>query len=116
MSMLRTPHFRRPENLHEIARLRFFEIVEVAPEPEFMEKPGRSRAVGIPAAPDPGTIALPADEQLVERRLIQTEGAAVAQRYDGFQEDEIGGPGAIARRRRDRLDEKFACLELHGGL
>src|SRR6476661_6035719 len=77
--MFRPPHFPRPENFHEISRFGFFEIVEVATQPELLEEPRRAGAVSVPAAPNPFAVALPANHQRVERVVIELEIAPGAQ-------------------------------------
>ena len=53
MSVLVSSHLPRPENLHEIARLRLIEIIEVLSKPELVKKAGRAGSVCVPSAPDP---------------------------------------------------------------
>src|SRR5438045_6721655 len=106
--MFRAAHFGRPKNFHVIARLRPGEVIEVMSETEFVEEPRGAGPIGVPATPDAFAIALMANHEAFERRIIEIERAARAQRLDCFHEDQISRARAIAGRRRVWLDEKFA--------
>src|ERR1044072_8278127 len=81
-----------------------------------MKKTGCSRAIGIPTAPDALAIALTANHQTLESRIIEVETSPSAQRFDGFHEYKIGGTRAVARRRGIRQDKEFAGCEVRGRL
>jgi len=89
-------YFGRPENFHEIPRLRLGEIIEILSEIHFMEKPRRSRPVGIPPAPNALAIALTANHEAFERGVIEMEGTPRTQDLDGLHENEVGRTRAIA--------------------
>src|SRR4029077_21196233 len=74
--------FRRPEYFHEITRLRLGKIVKILPDAELIEKARRSRSIRIPASPNSLAIALPANQQLLQRREIESELPAIAQSFD----------------------------------
>src|SRR2546423_1659259 len=74
------------------------------------------RWVAGPSAQDALTVALVANEKALERRVIEPERATRAQRLNGFDEDEIRGAGAIARRSRVGHDRKNTRLKMGGGL
>ena len=116
MAVLGPANFRRPKNLHEIAWLRMGEIVEIFSEVHLMEEPRSPRTVGVPAAPDAFAVALVANEQTFERREIQTQSAARAQRFDGLDENQIGGARTVARGSRIGHDGKNARFKMGGGL
>ena len=65
----------RPENLHEIPRLRLGEIGEIPAQPQLRKEPRRARSVGVPAPPDALAIALMGDEQGGRGLRIQGESA-----------------------------------------
>ncbi len=62
MSVLVSPDLARPENLHEIARLRLIEVIEVLPKLQLMKKAGRAWPIRIPPAPDSFAVALISDD------------------------------------------------------
>src|SRR5262249_53877671 len=78
-----------PENFHEIARLGICKIGEIASETKLVKQSSGPRAVRVPASPNSFTVALIADDQLVQRCKIELELAAVAQFFDGFDENQI---------------------------
>src|SRR6267143_7171444 len=98
VSVFGAAHIGRPKNFHEIAGLCFCKIIKILSEVHFMEKARGSRAIGVPATPDALTIALTANHQAFERRVIEMEGAARAQGFDRFHENEVSRAGAVARR------------------
>ena len=81
-----------------------------------MEKPRGPRAIGIPAAPDAFAVALVANEKTLESGVIQTQRAPRAQGFDGLDEHQIRGAGAVAWRRLIRHHGKNARLKMGGGL
>src|SRR4029453_2585556 len=58
ISVLVSSHLPRPENLHEIARLRLIEVIEVLSKLQFVKKAGCAGSVCVPSAPDAFAIAL----------------------------------------------------------
>jgi len=116
MTVFASADFRRPEDFHEIAGLRLSEVVEVFAEIHFVEKPRRSRAIGIPSTPDAFAVALVPNEETVEGGVGKTEAAASTQRLDRFDEHQIRRAGAITRRRGIGDDGKNARLKMGGGL
>jgi len=62
MSVLVSPDLARPENLHEIARLRLIEVIEILPKLQLMKKAGRAWPIRIPPAPDSFAVALISDD------------------------------------------------------
>ena len=63
MSVLVSANLPRPENLHEITRLRLVEIIEVSSKLQLMKKARRAGAICIPATPDAFAVMLIADDQ-----------------------------------------------------
>ena len=112
--MLRFADLGRPEYFHKVARLGFRKVVEVLAQIHLVKETRGAGAIGIPPAPDAFAIALTADHQAFESGMIEMEGAFRPQHLDRFHENEIGGAGAITRRRRVRNDEEFARFEMRG--
>jgi hypothetical protein len=112
MPVLEFADFGRPENFHEIARHRFFKIVEIFSEVQFVKQSRRPRAVRIPASPDAFAVALVANDQLLERAEIQAQRARGTRGLDCFHEHEIRRARAIARRSGGRENEKLSRLEM----
>src|SRR5436190_3775493 len=86
MTVLRAAYFRGPEDFHEIAGLRLGEVVEVFAEIHFVKETGGAGTVRVPSAPDAFAVALVANKEAVERRVIETKRAARAQDFDGLDE------------------------------
>ena len=110
--MLGFADFGRPEDLHEIARLRFSKIVEIVTQVHFMKEARGARSVRIPPAPDAFAIPLTADHQAFESRMIEMERAFRPQHLDRFHEDEISRARAVTRRGGVRNDEEFSRFEM----
>ena len=114
--MLGTADFGRPKNFHEIARLRFGEVIEVPAQVHLIREARRAGAVGVPSAPNAFAVALTTNHQAFESRMIEIERTLRAQGLDRFHEDEVGRAGAVARRGRVRHNEEFSGFEMSGGL
>src|SRR6267143_708839 len=97
MAVLGAAYFWRPENFHEIAGLRFGEIIEILSEVHLVEEPSCSRPVGVPSAPDAFAIALTADYEAFARGVIEMEKTPRAQGLDRFHENKISRARAVAR-------------------
>jgi len=106
----------RPEDFHEITRLRFREAVEIAAEAELMKKAGCPRAVCIPAAPNSVPIVLVSNDQLIERSDVELKLSAFAQGLDCANENEVSSAGAKARKRRLGNGEHFPRFKVRGRL
>src|ERR1051325_1918282 len=105
-----------PENFHEITGLRLIEIGKVAAEAELIKEARGSGTIGIPPAPDAFTIMLVTNDELIERREIELQLPAIAQRFDCLDENDVGRAGAEARIRRSRNDEKLSRFKMRGRL
>src|SRR6266436_183544 len=114
VSVLVLSDLSRPENFHEIARLRLIEIIEVPPQLQFVKKTGSARPVRVPAAPDSFAIALIPNDQLFERGIVQMNLASRAQSLDCSDEHEIGRARAETWARRQ--NEKFARFKMRRSL
>ena len=110
--MFTPAYLGRPKNLHEIARLCFGEIVKILSQIHFVEEACGARAVGVPAAPNPLTIALTANHQAFECRVIEMERTAGAQGFDCFHENKVGRARAVTRRGCVRQNKKFSGFEM----
>ena len=106
----------RPEDFHEIARLRFREAIEIAAEAEFMKKAGCPRAVCIPAAPNSFAIVLISNDQLIERGEVELKLSAFAQGLDCANENEVSSAGAKARKRCLGNGEDFSRFKMRSRL
>jgi len=100
MSVLASAHLLRPEDLHEIARLRLIEVVEVLAKPQFMKEAGCPWPICVPPAPDSFAIVLISDDELIQRSKIEVELSPRPQRFDGSNKDEIGRSRTETRRGR----------------
>ena len=90
MSVLGFAHLPRPENFHEVARLRLIKVIEVRSKPQLVKETGGARSICVPAAPDAFPIALISNDQLFQSGVIQTKVAARTQGLDGSNENKIG--------------------------
>jgi len=104
----------RPKDFHEVAWLRLAEVVEVATESELVKKARRSRAIRIPAAPNAFAVALISNDQLIERGEVELKLPALAQGFEGANENNVSGAGTKAREGRLWDAEKFAGLKMSG--
>ncbi len=100
MSVLASAHLLRPEDLHEIARLRLIEVVEVSAKPQFVKEAGCARAICVPPAPNSFAIVLISDDELIQRRKIEVELSPRTQGFDCSDKHEIGRSRTETRRGR----------------
>src|SRR5690242_21238767 len=105
-----------PENFHEIAGLRLCEIGEVPAEPELVKQSTGAGTVRVPSAPNAFAVVLIANDQLIQRREIELQLAAVAQRLDRFDENQIRRAGTETHVRLCRDDEEFSGFEMRSRL
>ena len=89
MSVFVSSHLARPENFHEITRLRLVDIVEISTEPQLVKQTCGARPIRIPPSPDPFSIVLVANDQTFKGGVIQTELTAFAQSFDRSDKDQI---------------------------
>src|SRR5438046_5385638 len=89
MSVLIFSHLPRPENLHEIARFRLIEVVEVLPKPELVKKTGCARSVCVPSAPDTFAVALISNDESLQRGIIEVPLPVRAQSLDRPDKNQI---------------------------
>src|SRR5436853_5323959 len=112
MSVLVFSHLPRPENLHEIARLRLIEVVEILPKPKLVKKTGCARSVCVPSAPDTFAVALISNDQSLQRGIIQVQLAVRTQSLDRSDKNKICCSLVKTRRGLRRQIEKFVGLEV----
>jgi len=105
-----------PENFHEVARLSLREIGKVTAKPKFIKQSRRPWAVRVPTSPHALSIMLIPDNQLIQGGEIELQLAAVAQLFDGSNENQIGRSRAETHIRFRRNDEKLSGFEMRGGL
>ena len=91
MSVLGFAYLPRPENFHEVARLRLIKVIEVRSKPQLVKETGSARSIRVPATPDAFPVALISNDQLFQRAVIQTQVAARTQGLEGSNENKIGG-------------------------
>ena len=89
MTVLVSSHLARPENFHEVTRLRLVDIVEVSTEPQLVKETRGARAISIPSSPDVFSIVLVANDQMLERAIVQTKLTTFAQSFDRPDKDQI---------------------------
>src|SRR5262245_18156093 len=89
MPVLVSANRARPENLHEIAPLRLIDIIEISTEPQLVKQTRGARAICIPPAPHAFSIALVANDQVLERAVIQTKLTTFAQSFDRSDKHKI---------------------------
>jgi len=104
----------RPENFHEIAGLRLIKIIEVLAQLQFVEKTGGAWPIRVPPAPDSFAIALIANDQLFQSRIVEMQFVLRAQSLDRSDEHQIRCPRAETWPRRQ--NEKLAGLKMCRGL
>ena len=80
----------RPENFHEITRLRLIKVIEVRSKPQFVKETGGAWSICVPAAPDAFPIALISNDKAFQGGVIQTKVATRTQGLDGSNENKIG--------------------------
>lgn len=88
--MLVLADLARPKDFHEIAGLRLIETIEVAAEPQLVEKARCAWAISVPTAPDAFPIVLISDDQVLQSGGIEIQLTPRPQRLDCFNEDQIG--------------------------
>src|SRR4029077_11129901 len=103
-------HLARPENFHEITRLRLIDIVKISTEPQLVKQTRGARAICVPPAPDAFSIALVTNDQALERAVVQTKLTTFAQSFDRSDKHQIRRARTKARPRRN--DEKFSRLKM----
>ena len=89
VSVLVSSHLARPENFHEITRLRLIDIVEISTEPQLVKQTRGARAICVPAAPDAFSIALVTNDQALKRAVVQTKLTTFAQSFDRSDKHQI---------------------------
>ena|SRR5438128_10995835 len=102
----------RPENLHEIARLRLINVIEISAQLQLMKKAGGARSVCVPAAPDSFAITLVPDDQPFEGGVVEMKLPSPTQGLNCSDEHQIGRARAETRRSRRRQNEKLAGLKM----
>ena len=90
MSVLISSHLARPENFHEVTRLRLVDIIEIPTKPQFVKQTRRARAICVPSSPDVFSIVLVAYDQMLEGAIVQTKLTMFAQSFDRSDEHQIG--------------------------
>lgn len=110
MSVLVSSHLSRPENLHEIARLRLIDIVEIATEAQFMKQTRGARAICVPAAPDAFSIVLIANDQAFKRAVVETKLTTFSQGFDRPDKHQIGRARTETRPRGN--DKEFSRFKM----
>ena len=89
MSVLVSSHLARPENFHEVTRLRLVDIVEISTKPQLVKQTRRARAICVPSSPDAFSIVLVANDQTLKRAVVQTKLTTFAQSFDRPDKDQI---------------------------
>src|SRR5438874_11589291 len=92
MSMLAFAHLARPENFHEIARLRLIEVIEVLSKLQLVKKASRTGPICIPPAPDAFAVALISDYQPLQCGVIEVQLASRAQPLDRLMKTRYVAP------------------------
>jgi len=110
MSVLISPYLTRPENFHEVTGLRLIDIVEISTEAQLVKETRGARAIRVPAAPDAFSIVLVANDQALERGIIQIKLTALAQRLNRSDKHQIGRARTETRPRRN--DKKLSRLKM----
>src|SRR6476619_2855337 len=111
-----TTHIVVPKDFHEIARLRLRKIGEVSAQAEFVKQSRGSGTVRVPTSPHAFTVMLVANDQLVQRRIVELELPAVAQLFNRLNENQVGGARTKTHIRLRRGDKKFSGFKMSGGL
>ena len=110
MSVLVSSHLARPENFHEIPRLRLIDIIKISAKPQLVKETSRAWAVRVPSSPDAFSIALVANDQALKRAVIQTKLATFAQSLNRSDEHQIRRARTETRPCRD--NKEFSRLEV----
>ena len=82
MSVLVSSHLARPENFHEIPRLRLIDIIKISTKPQLVKETSRARAIRVPSSPDAFSIALVANDQALKRAVVEIKLTTFAQSFD----------------------------------
>ena len=106
MTVLVPANLARPENFHEVTRLRLIDIVEIPSEPQLVKQARRAWAICVPPAPNALSVVLIANDQALKRAVIQIKLTAFAQSFDGSDKHQIRRAGTETRPRRN--DKKFS--------
>ena len=106
MSVLVSSHLARPENFHEVTRLRLIDIVEISTKPQLVKETRRARAICVPSSPDAFSIVLVANDQALKRAIVQTKLTTFAQSFDRPDKDQIRRARTETRPRRN--DKEFS--------
>ena len=110
VSVLVSSHLARPENFHEITRLRLIDIVEISTEPQLVKQTRGARAICVPAAPDAFSIALVTNDQALKRAVVQTKLTTFAQSFDRSDKHQIRRARTETRPRWD--NKEFSRLKM----
>ncbi len=89
MSVLVSSYLARPENLHEVTRLRLVDVVEISTQSQFVKQTRRARAICVPSSPYVFSIVLVANDQMLKRAKIQIKLTTFAQSFDRSDKDQI---------------------------
>jgi len=108
--MLVSPHLARPEDFHEIARLRPIEVIEVLAKPQLVKETRGARPIGIPTAPDSFAIVLIPNDEPFQSGIIEMKVPSRAQSFDCPDEHQIGCARTETGPRRS--NEKFPGLKM----
>ena len=106
MSVFVSSHLARPENFHEVTRLRLIDIVEISTKPQLVKETRRARAIRVPSSPDAFSIVLVANDQALKRAIVQTKLTTFAQSFDRSDKYQIGRARTETRPRRN--DKEFS--------
>lgn len=110
MSVLVSSHLARPENFHEITRLRLIDIVEISTKPQFVKETRCAWAICVPPSPDAFSIALVSNDQALKRAVVQSKLTTLAQSFDRPDKDQVRR--ARTETRSGRNDKEFSRLEM----
>ncbi len=89
MSVLVSSYLARPENFHEVTRLRLVDIIEIPTKTQFVKQTRRARAICVPSSPDVFSIVLVANDQMLKRAKVQIKLTTFAQSFDRPDKDQI---------------------------
>ena len=110
MSVLVFSHLTRPENFHEITGLGLIDIVEISTEPQLVKQTRGARTVCVPSTPDAFSIVLVANDQVLERGVVQMKLTSFAQGFDRSDKHQIRRSRTETWPRRN--DKKFSRLKM----
>ena len=98
-----------PEDLQEVARECGAEIGEVGAETQFVEESRGAGAVRIPASPDAVAVWLSGGSECRGDLRCEGEFSRGLESGECLQQDQVGGPGAVAR-------DGVRCINLQGAI